>query len=1328
MRILLLNIRGSEGKKLDNLLRMLADFKVDIALLTETHTTTEKEANWKPKLGNTWNACFSHGDSNSRGVAILTKNSTTKLLGSPYKDNSGRLLTTLAKHNEETIQISSLYFPVSEVERGEWISSLNWNDLSQGIIGADFNVYHSQGDKLGGTVFSPKPSSRLLQRIEAEFKLIDPIILLDKSRTPTWIASSKKVATRLDRFLIPPTWTSSIKDIQIERQTISDHRPVILDLNLSQISIGPSYWKLNNTLINETTIAAVKQICKDIKKKSHLTHTQKWETIKLQTRSLFQKYGKLQAKLRDLKKEALNNKCRELEDKAASLNSLDPELKAILEKLASTQLQLNQLLEYHLEGARIRMRSKWNQYSEKNNKLWHALAKAEKRKSIIKELRMDIPEYKVCSLQEKAAVYYKALYGKKTSNSRAAKRLLKHTKRLNIFKDNINNLPTLEDFYKATSILPNNKSPGLDGLTTELYKKVPQLVKPLYKAWNESWKRKQLPLSTRIAVISCLYKKGDHNLISNYRPISLCNTDYKIIAKTLALQLSPYIATIVSEQQTGFIPKRIIHTNILQAKLAAQVAHAENRKGALIFFDFEKAFDRLNRSFLFKTLQSLGFPPLFIQSIETILSNTLASVIVNGWLSDLFQTYSGVRQGCPISPLLFAITTEPLQNTIMDNSHIQGLSIGDVTLKISLYADDTLAFVSSQEDAHHLMATMILFEKAASMKINLAKSHLLPINSEISIPGITRLHPSDSEPLLGSLICSQKDDPSIYNTPLEKMKSKIKKWNAYHLTIQGRALASNTSILPHFWYPCYTTSTPKTIIQEVYRSIWDFIQPCQPTQIPHIICHKTLQEGGINAPDIESRIAAIKCIWVVWIYNNLNTSWAQIWLYKARQILFKLNLDTFLGANLPESITQEGIVGESLYWWSQLPTSSSTWFDNSQWHADMADSTTLIYNKYISISKKLQTLLISSKIITLNDILNTDGTLINIPQYPTIQLTKKQWNQLTQVIPAKLLHIARQGNDAQFALNTYVERRMDNYQRGKIKIISQINDNILPPSVTIQPVKESTMGLLTIESHTPPKLITQDSLRAKYKIITTISYGQLHTSSHLTWRYGEAIDKHFLPSSIYVSYNATKINMLSMNQHIIYKILLESKFTNSIYSIPKEKQKSFKWLYKIDLPPRIKQFALRLFHNKLPWPDMACPFCPSLINNQHSLYQCLSAQMIGNSIAQYWKEIYPSYNPINPIWLDAFYKNKPQTPINILQITGKYSLWSTIWKHFKNNSLPHCSIQEINLTWKLKLIETLQSIPNPHSKQKKWCDSWFDSNGKLKAHLLPLDTELKSKV
>ena len=182
---------------------------------------------------------------------------------------------------------------------------------------------------------------------------------------------------------------------------------------------------------------------------------------------------------------------------------------------------------------------------------------------------------------------------------------------------------------------------------------------------------KNLSDSQKKGVIRLIFRKEDRSDLIFYRPISLLNVDVKIITKTLALRLSRVLPSIISNGQTC-IPGRNIALNLHTLNGIVKYANSKNIEAVILFLDQEKAFERVDHQFLIKTLKHLKFGDYFISWIEIILKDITSCVKVNGFHTDEIEITRGVRQGDPLSALLYVIIAEVLGNQITQFYSIKG--------------------------------------------------------------------------------------------------------------------------------------------------------------------------------------------------------------------------------------------------------------------------------------------------------------------------------------------------------------------------------------------------------------------------------------------------------------------------------------------------------------------------------------------------------------------------------------------------------------------------------------------------------------------------------
>jgi hypothetical protein len=152
----------------------------------------------------------------------------------------------------------------------------------------------------------------------------------------------------------------------------------------------------------------------------------------------------------------------------------------------------------------------------------------------------------------------------------------------------------------------------------------------------------------------------------------------------------------------------------------------------LAFLDFEKAFDKLNWTFIQKTLQSFGFGPIFKQWVQILYNDSESCIINNGTTTKYFKIKSVVRQGCPLSALLFVLGVEILANSIRTNPNINGIRISDKTFKITQLADDTTLFLKDICSLKHELNILKFFEATSGLKLNSSKTEILQIGKPLT--------------------------------------------------------------------------------------------------------------------------------------------------------------------------------------------------------------------------------------------------------------------------------------------------------------------------------------------------------------------------------------------------------------------------------------------------------------------------------------------------------------------------------------------------------------------------------------------------------------------
>lgn len=211
------------------------------------------------------------------------------------------------------------------------------------------------------------------------------------------------------------------------------------------------------------------------------------------------------------------------------------------------------------------------------------------------------------------------------------------------------------------------KAPGPDGFPADFYQHAwSELGPAVCKFVRDVWDNPELIASVNFTDICLIPKVPRPEFVSQFRPISLCNSIYKVVSKVIVNRLKEIIPTVISPNQAGFVPGRSIHEHIVVAQeMVHSMRRLTGRKGAFaIKVDLPKAYDKLKWSFVSNILREVGLPLCMVKVIEQCMSSVQTNVLWNGVRTSFFSPQRGIRQGDPVSPYLFVLCIAKLSHFI----------------------------------------------------------------------------------------------------------------------------------------------------------------------------------------------------------------------------------------------------------------------------------------------------------------------------------------------------------------------------------------------------------------------------------------------------------------------------------------------------------------------------------------------------------------------------------------------------------------------------------------------------------------------------------------
>eukprot|EP00253_Pinus_taeda_P034216 PITA_34216 len=299
--------------------------------------------------------------------------------------------------------------------------------------------------------------------------------------------------------------------------------------------------------------------------------------------------------------------------------------------------------------------------------------------------------------------------------------------------ENLSSPVSKEEVEAAMKLMGKDKSPGPDGWTIELFLHFfYQLGTEITEVVEESRQKGAVYRPFNSTFIALIPKKDDPESFEDFRPISLCNCIYKIIAKVIALRIAPFLSQNISMEQFGFLEGRQIHESIGVAQEVIHSIRMKKKKGVVLKIDLSKAYDRISWLYLRMLLTHLGFNYSFVSWIMGCITNVSFAVLINGAASPFFNSQRGLRQGCPLSPLLFLLVAEGLSRLIHKarrTEKVKGIEVA-INLFIThlLFVDDILIFSNgSPDELKELKGIFDIFLKATGMQINSAPGYSFQI-------------------------------------------------------------------------------------------------------------------------------------------------------------------------------------------------------------------------------------------------------------------------------------------------------------------------------------------------------------------------------------------------------------------------------------------------------------------------------------------------------------------------------------------------------------------------------------------------------------------------
>jgi hypothetical protein len=440
--------------------------------------------------------------------------------------------------------------------------------------------------------------------------------------------------------------------------------------------------------------------------------------------------------------------------------------------------------------------------------------------------------------------------------------------------------------------MKKNTAPGPDHMPVEFYQSCWEIIKADFMEMiQEFWKHELDIDRLNYGVITLLPKIKEAAKIQQYRPICLLNVSYKIITKSLMLRFEDCMSRIICVSQNAFIKGRNIMDGVLSLHEILHETKRKNKNGVILKLDFEKAYDKISWSFLFESMKQRGFCDTWCNWIQQVVCSGTLSVKINDTVGSYFKSKKGVRQGDPLSPLLFNLAADCLAKLVhlaQENNLIKGL-IPDVIPKgvaILQYADDTILCMDDDvETMTNMKILLYIYEKMSGLKINFGKSEIIMVSldehkSLLYSELINCATGSWPIKYLGVPVSGSRLHVKDWMSLNDKILKRLDGWQSTSLSYGGKLILFNAclSCIPTYAMSMYLL--PKTVVKKIdivrKRFFWQGgANKRKYHLVKWAVITKPKKKGGLGVKDLRKMNISLLCKWW-WKLENEEGLWREI--------------------------------------------------------------------------------------------------------------------------------------------------------------------------------------------------------------------------------------------------------------------------------------------------------------------------------------------------------------------------------------------------------------------------------------------------------------------
>eukprot|EP00253_Pinus_taeda_P015595 PITA_15595 len=763
MQMISWNCRGlGNPNKAEAIKDLLKIETADILMLQETKV--EGEALLNTSI-NKWK--FDSGKAvSARGTAGGLGTFWTKSFSLERNLVTQHWIFTELRHTVSNLSLAlfNLYVPVHYEEKKECWRSLSefleLNSPSNLVLGGDLNIILDLKEKKGG-IQSKDPFSRTVGSLIQRWDLVDLKPVKGKFTWTNNRTGDNHIAARLDRFLINSSlmMDKRIAFSKILPKLTSDHKPILFCLKEEEY-LGPLPFRFSPLWAGKDGFMDTVQSAWQMDVNGSPSYM--WE----------QKLKKVKSALKLWIKKSIQPPNRQRKEAISQLEGIQFEMENTFPSASELAQE---------KTAQKNVYCSFRKEEDSSGQIYKGFAQ----------------------IQEAATNHFRNLLSTERKGEEEDEldflsvipNLVSEEANASLIRP-----ATEEEITNIVWSMDPDKAPGPDGFSIHFYRICWEIIKfDLFRMIRGVLKKEKMGGGTKSTFLALIPKETNPRSFDRYRPISLCNSSYKIVAKLLANRIKPLLQHLISPAQGGFVQGKQIINNVIQIQEALQSSFARKEQGMIVKLDMSNAFDRVNRSFLFRVLEAFGFCQDFINIIKACTDNVWIAPLVNGRPTEFFSATRGLRQGCPLSPFLYILLADSLSRKLSQEQHrgfIPGIRIVQEVPSVNhaLFADDAIllggaslrmakAFKLILQKFCNVTGALISERKSAVFAWNADQQTIDRIASELGFKGYAEW---DKIKYLGLPLTLGSNRNNLWEEVISKFNKKIAAWGGIWLSSGGK--------------------------------------------------------------------------------------------------------------------------------------------------------------------------------------------------------------------------------------------------------------------------------------------------------------------------------------------------------------------------------------------------------------------------------------------------------------------------------------------------------------------------------------------------------------